>query len=732
MINHKAIPSIVFLSTYPPRECGIATFTQDLLNSCQIYLGKNVVCKVAALNFTSLDTYKYPKEVVWEIDQNSKKDHLNLANIVNKDTGISGVILQHEYGIFGGKEGVNILSFMENCKKPMLVTLHTILPEPTVHMNEVTTRIIDLATTIVVLTSTSKLLVEKIYPKSVGKVFVIPHGIHHIDFADSHESKVKLELNRHIILTTFGLLSRGKGIEYGIRALPKIIKKHPSVLYLILGETHPVILRNEGEKYRNKLLSLIKKLKLEKHVRFYDQYLSLPELFEFLKATDIYISTSINPNQAVSGTLSYALGTGRSVISTQFAQAKEIVTKDIGRLVPIKNSKMITTAVLDLLSDEKRLKQMNSNAYKSTRPMLWSNVAQEYISLLERLIIPEININHLKSMTDDFGLFQFAKYLKPNLDFGYTLDDNGRAAIVCSWLMKIKTIPELEKLLIIYLDFIKKCQKEDGSFINYLDYKEKSATSQNNIEDLEDCEMRTMWSLGEIISNRILSEEIRKKAENIFVLKFNNMKELKHLRSRAYAIKSFALLINTLPNYKEKFIKAIELYSNSLVESLKKHTKKSWYWFESHLSYNNGLLPESLLIAGTTTLNQAYTDEGLATLEFLIEKTFSNNVYYPIGQSDWYKNNKKRSEFDQQPEDPASMILLLSRAYKVTKNTEYIDLSDICFGWFLGKNSLNISLYDKISGGCYDGLHPNRANLNEGAESLVSYLMSNLTMRDLN
>ncbi len=374
-------PTIVFLSTYPPRECGIATFTQDLLCYSQKIPGFAFRYKVAAVNLSPLDTYKYPKEVEWEIDENSKRDYLNLAKTINDDN-ISGVILQHEYGIFGGIEGRKILFFMENCKKPVLVTFHTVIPNPEPIMKKVTEKIINLSQQVIVLTKKSKEIIEKVYPQSNGKIFIIPHGIHNVKFSLPSEFKEKLELKNRIVLSTFGLLSRNKGIKYLISALPSVIKKYPSLMYLILGETHPVIRRKEGEKYRLELAHLVKTLGLKNHVRFYDQYLSLSDLFEFLQATDIYISTSINPNQAVSGTLSYALGTGRPVISTDFNQAKEIVTPDIGKLVPIKNSQALTSALFDLLKDKKKLKYMAHNAYEKTRLMVWDRVAEEYTNLL--------------------------------------------------------------------------------------------------------------------------------------------------------------------------------------------------------------------------------------------------------------------------------------------------------------------------------------------------------------
>lgn len=724
---------IIFLGTYPPRECGIATFTQDLLYYSQKLLGRRALCRVAALNLTSLDTYKYPPEVAWEIDQNNKDEYISFAQTVNENAAITGIIIQHEYGIFGGVDGEDILSFMQYCKKPMIVTLHTVLPNPSEKMKEITTDIIKYAYTLVVLTQNSKEIIENLYPQARGKILVVPHGIHYSTFSTTTKFKSKLELDNHIILSTFGLLSRGKGIEYMLRALPKIIEKYPSVLYLILGETHPVVRRIEGEKYRIELSDLVTKLGLEKQVRFYDQYLNLPDLLEFLKATDIYISTSTNPNQAVSGTLSYALGSGRAVVSTNFAQATEIVSMQTGRLVPIRNSQALTAALLDLLSNEKRLKQMHLEAYKKTRPMLWSNVAKQYIDLLANTKVPLIKITHLLRMTDDFGLFQFASLNDPNKDFGYTLDDNARALIACSWLITQNYTKELEALIRIYLKFIETCQlkEKNGSFINYIRFQDRIPTIQNKEEDLEDSQARALWALSEIMCNATIPQAMRKKAKRMFITALAKGSQLTHLRARAFTIKSFALAQTVLPEKRAMLLAHIHNHADFLLHALNEKSSKSWFWFEENLNYNNALLSESLLIAGNITSNPAYTEKGIRSLRFLISKTFSSNMYMPIGHSQWYKNNKKRSDYDQQPEDPASMIIALVAAFIYTGDEMYKNLAKTCFSWFLGNNSLKKSLYDDDTGGCYDGIHPDRINQNQGAESLISYLMANILITKL-
>lgn len=722
MLKNK--PVVVFVGTYPPRECGVATFTQDLLHSSRQFLGSYITCKVAALNLSPLDSYVYPPEVGWQISQDNKKEYLDLAQTINANPLVSGIVLQHEYGIYGGEQGENILTFIEQVKKPILVTLHTVLPNPSSKMKEVTSEIIKHANIIVVLTHNSRKILEVVYPFAIGKVYVIPHGIHPTEFSSTTAAKKKLKLKDHTILSTFGLLSRGKGIEFVIKALPKVIEKYPKVQYLILGETHPAIRRSEGEAYRNELAKLVAQLDLKMHVKFYDQYLDLDDLLNFLKATDIYISSSINPDQAVSGTLSYALGTGRAVMSTQFAQAKEIVTPDIGRLVPILDSSAITHALTDLLSDEEKLHQMHQRAYDVTRTMLWSNVAKEYSDLLTQVVLPPINLGHLKKMTDEFGMFQFAQGKEPDKQFGYTLDDNARALIVSNQL-------HLPKYIALYLNFIEACQQPDGTFINYLSHGKRKQTPQNESEDLSDAHARAMWALSVVIVNKQLPRNIRSKAEKMFMMSIPHIQLHPHLRAKAFTIKALAITLDAFPTEKENLVSLISKMAESLAVSLKENTNDSWHWFEEHLGYNNAVLSESLLIAGAVLNSEELSRLGTSSLQFLISETFSTNMYAPIGHSNWYKRNEKRSYFDQQPEDPCSMILALTTAFKLTGYESYKNLAIKCFSWFIGNNSLHQSVYDFQTGGCYDGLHPDRVNLNQGAESLISYLLSRLAITQL-
>jgi hypothetical protein len=587
-------------------------------------------------------------------------------------------------------------------------------------MHWVTENVIESAQIVIVLTKNSKTILEHLYPRSIGKLHVIPHGVHPTPFSGTRPAKVKHNIEDSVVLSTFGLLSRGKGLEYVLKALPAVIEKHPNLLYLILGETHPVIRRKEGETYRHELSSLVNALQLENHVAFYDQYLSLTDLIGFLKATDIYVSTSINPHQAVSGTLSYALATGRAVVSTAFAQAKEIVSHDVGRLVPVKNSQAYSSALLELLAQPALLKKMHRKAYEVTRPMLWSRVASHYSRLLTRYVLPPLNLSHLKTMTDDVGLFQFATLAVPDKQFGYTLDDNARALVIVSRLNH----PSLP----VYLNFIGLCQKRDGSFINYIDHSGTTAAAQNQNEDLEDATSRAMWALSEVMGNGQISISLRNQANRMYVKGLPHACTFLHLRSAALLIKSLAKVITSNPEKQKELQLIIASKANMLLEALTQNSVKSWHWFDTYLGYNNAVVPEALLIAGQVTGNTRLTAGGLKSLHFLIGKTFSSNRYMPIGHSQWYINEETRSTFDQQPEDPASMIQALITAYELTHDKIYKNLSNTCFSWFLGNNSLHLPLYNYEDGGCHDGLHPDRVNLNQGAESLVSYLLSRLAV----
>jgi glycosyltransferase involved in cell wall biosynthesis len=463
MSNKADSTWIVYLSTFPPRECGIGTFTQDLTTTIDQTFSPRIKSRIIALNTSKSDFHSYPSKVFHQIDQTDPNSYKTAGNIVNKTSKIKCVNIQHEYGIHGGEWGENILHFLKTVTKPKVITMHTVLPDPDPKAKQVTIEMLSLVDAVIVLTNQAKEILVNIHGIDAHKILVIPHGIHPVNFSLPNKHKSKLKLRGKTVLSTFGLLSRGKGIEYVIKSLPPVVEKYHNLLYLVIGETHPVVRREEGENYRRELMNLVKELNITDNVRFYDRYLSLNEIIQFLQATDIYVSTSLNPNQTVSGTLSYALGTGRAVVSTAFSQAKESITPDIGLLVDFNSPESYTEAFLNLLQDKEKRQEMHFQAFSKTRNMLWSNVALSYMNLFSFLVpeisaeeknLPEINLSHVRHMTDSFGMFQFAKLTHPDPNSGYTIDDNARALIAAAKVYQnTRNYPSLH-LVETYLRFI--------------------------------------------------------------------------------------------------------------------------------------------------------------------------------------------------------------------------------------------------------------------------------------
>lgn len=745
-------PCILYVSTFPPRECGIATFTQDLTNAIDKEFSPGVKSRILAMNENQTEIYNYAPKAIMQICEDEMEDYLLKAKEINRLSGIKLINIQHEYGIFGGDWGNYLLPFMEMIKKPIIVTMHTVLPRPDDKLKKITQTIADKARGIVVMTNNASSILEREYGVRKSKIYVIPHGVHHIAFPSKVNAKKRLSLSGKIVLSTFGMLNRDKGIEYAIRALPKIIKKYPNLLYLILGATHPVVRKNEGEQYRNKLKKLITKLKLQNHIKFYDKYLALSELIEFLKATDVYLSPSLNPLQAVSGTISYALSCACPIIATQSLYAKEIINHERGILVGFRNYKEIGKALSKILADKKARREMEKNAYFFSRHMTWQNVALSYFKTFNNFAkivprtqdkLPTVNLNHLKTLTDGFGVIQFAIHTKPDLNSGYCLDDNARAMLACLIIYQNRPGQNSLDLINIYLKFIRFVQKSNGQFYNFVSRHkiviDKSAS--------EDSLGRTIWALGYSFTVKGLPPILIKQACAIFKKASHGLERLQSCRAMAFAIigLSYALksgmetspLNNHSGEQSKLYLKQLKTLANKLVKKYnrqvaKPHNKaKKWFWFEDFLTYSNYKLLESLFCAFEATGNKVYLKIAEKGLNFLAPISFEKNFFSPIGQDGWYFRDGKRAYFDQQPEDTASAVEALVKAFEVTKKPDYAKQAKIAFEWFLGKNYLNQMIYDEATGGCYDGLGKNSINFNQGAESTISYLLARLMIEKI-
>jgi len=723
--------NILYISTFPPRECGIATFTQDLTAAFNKKFNPIVRTQVCALNELPTSIYNYEASVVNQIAATELENYVFLAQKINESKAIKLVNIQHEFGIFGGKWGDYIIPFLQALEKPAVVTFHSVIPNPEESLKRVVKKITAESKAIVVMNKISQKILTEYYNVPQYKIFYIPHGIPQVTYEQSKPYKQQLGLEDKIVISTFGLINKNKGIEYAIRALPKVIKKFPNIVYLVIGETHPNVRKVDGEKYRNFLQKEVKKLGLKDNVKFYNKYISLEEIIRFLKATDLYMSTPIDPNQSVSGTLSYALGVGRPVVSTPTQYAKYIINKNNGVFVDFRSPSQISKAVIKILSNEKALKSMAAKAYKETRKMIWPNVAESYFKLYQKLIkieeeknkLPEIKFDHIIRLTDDFGIIQHARYSNPEKRFGYSLDDVARVLIACSMHYKNNPSLQLEKLMQTYINFIIFCQRKNGTFANIVSSKkEKDRTTE------EDVQGRTLWSLGYVIAQDYLPEKIKKKALESFKKALPLLENIKAPRSIAFAINGLYFYLKSYPNSKLKH--KMKSLADLLTELYEKNASYNWYWFEDCLTYSNSKLPEALFLAYDLLNNKKYLDIAQSSLEFLDSITFGSDYYSPIGQKGWYFRHKERSYFDQQPEDTATMVQTKIAAFKITKNKKYLQDALKAFQWFLGKNHLGLMVYDEVTGGCHDGLGKHDLNLNEGAESSICYLMARLLFED--
>lgn len=723
---------VIHVSSYPPRACGIATFTKDITSALDAKFNPAVKSRIVALNDNPTAIYNYTDKVTGEINSNEIAKYVELAREINHNPDVKVVNLQHEFGLYGGNWGDYIIPFLQVIEKPVVTTFHTAVPDPEDDLKTIVQTIVDKSRAVIVMNALSKDILKNDYQINEQKIRLVPHGIPQTAFEPSDKYKTELGLEGKTVLTTFGLLSPNKGIQYAIRALPEVIKKFPNIIYVVVGATHPNIVREKGEVYRNSLVAEVQKLGLENHVKFYNKYLDLDELTKYLKATDVYISPATDEGQSVSGTLSYAMGFGRPVVATASSYAQFLVTPQTGVLVPVKNPSALTKALTELLADDKKIKWMSKEAYEHTRPMTWPNVATSYFNLYQEFAdleaeddkLPEMKLDHLRRMTDSFGIFHFAKYSKPEKRYGYSLDDNARALVVVAKAYQTQPDPELEKLMNVYLSFIKFTQRPNGKFANIVTYqKVKDATAD------EDVQGRAVWALGYVARAENLPEEIRSKAEKILLKTINFLPKLTSPRAIAFAMTGLYFYLKE--NSKPSLLKTFNKMADAQVAQYQEFASEDWHWFEDQLTYSNSKLAESLFYAYDLTKNATYLDVAKKTLKFLKQITFEKDHYMPIGQNGWYFRNKKRAYFDQQPEETSTMVETKVVAYKTTGDKQYLKDALRVFNWFLGKNHLGQMVYDEATGGCYDGVGQYAINLNQGAESTISYLLARLALEEV-
>jgi glycosyltransferase involved in cell wall biosynthesis len=692
------IRKIAFLGDYLPRKCGIATFTSDLLGAVAAEYPQNQCFAVPVNDLES--GYEYPDVVRFEIEEQDLPSYQRAADFLN--IGNADVVcVQHEFGIFGGLAGSHVLALLRELKMPVVTTLHTVLREPNAEQRRVMQELIARSTRLVVMAERGRQMLQEIYQAPPAKIDLIHHGIPDIPFVDPNYYKDQFGVEGRQVLLTFGLLSPNKGIEHVLNALPQILAEFPDVVYIVLGATHPNELREQGEAYRLSLERLAKKNKVGKNVIFYNRFVEIDELKEFIGAADLYITPYLNEAQITSGTLAYTFGAGKAVISTPYWHAAELLAGERGALVPFADAQAIAREVTGLLRDDTRRHAMRKNAYKLGREMIWSNVARLYMQSFEQARLeggvlsrksfatktldqqprelPELRLDHLSRMTDSTGMFQHAIYTVPNFSHGYCTDDNARAFILAVLLDELQEEPDrVRTLATTYAAFMNHAfDPKTKRFHNHMSFDRRWLDEQGS----EDSHARALWALGVSVG---------------------------HSSHRSFQIMAGELFAQALPSV----------------------TEPDWPWFEEELTYDNAKLAHALIVSGRATGQKAVFERGLQALRWLAElQTSENGHLRPIGSNGFYRRDGPRAHFDQQPIEAQAMLSACLEAYRTTADTFWYQHAQRAFDWFLGWNDLGLEVYSTSTGGCRDALHVDRVNRNQGAESTLAFLLALTEMK---
>ncbi len=738
---------VSFVSTYPPRQCGIATFCSDLQSSIkQLYGnsensgGEQGDFEIIALNKAN-ETYNYDREVSFHIRDQYLKDYQRAADFINLSPA-DAVSIQHEYGIFGGQDGSYINYLLAGLKKPAITTLHTVLEEPTPGQKQTMIRICEQSAAVVVMAWAAVDILKRVYNVAEEKILLIPHGTPDVPFLDSSYYKDQFQAEGRKLLLTFGLLSPSKGLEYSIEAMEEVVQHHPEALYIILGATHPEVKRLYGEEYRHKLEKMVLDKGLEKNVTFYNQFVSLERLVQFLVATDVYLTPYLVREQITSGTLAYALACGKAVVSTPYIYAEELLADDRGCLVPFCDSREMAGAITRLLDDESLRNRMRKNSYQYGRQMIWKEVARNYgtafeqaclnfgdkfaqssqgTEVTEKAILPEVNLKHLSAFTDDTGLLQHAVFSVPDRNYGYCTDDNARGLIAAVMHWRLFKDEAINPLLKTYLGFLYHAFNEKKARMrNFMAY------NRSWLEEVgsEDSHGRAVWALGYTIThppnnaylglaNRLFKEIIRT--------------PLSFTSPRAWAFSAIGAQYYLRRFGGDTQVRRIlaEL-GEKLLMLFRRNATEDWYWCEDIVAYENARLSQALIVCGSYLDHEEMFETGSKSLKWLVEiQTNPEGGHLSlVGNDGWYERGGQKARFDQQALDAAALVEACYQAFAITGSDYWFRTMEWAFNWFFGSNDLHQPLYEYSSGGCYDGLQPAGVNQNQGGESVVSLLLA--------
>jgi glycosyltransferase involved in cell wall biosynthesis len=746
--SNAGLPSrIAVIGNYLPRQCGIATFTTDLCDAISSECGS---AKLFAVPVNDTESgYDYPSRVRLALAQDDLSSYEQAADFLNF-ANFDLVCLQHEYGIFGGPAGSHILALLRRLKMPAITTLHTVLREPNPDQRRVMEEIAALSDRLIVMSQLSSQILQEVFKVPGRKIDMVPHGVPDLPFLDPNFFKECFDVEGKAVLLTFGLLSPNKGIENVIQALPHILSRHKNVVYIVAGATHPHILRREGDHYRESLQALAKEIGVESSVFFHNRFASPSEMAEFIGAADIYITPYRYEAQVVSGTLAYALGAGKAIISTPYWHAIELLDDRRGALVPFQDPEAIARKTVELLDTPAIRHAMRKRAYLYSREMVWKKVAQGYMNsfaqarsdrmqsprvsaadgMLEKSLnrLPALNLDHLHRLTDDTGMLQHATFAVPNYSEGYTTDDNARALTLTVLLEQLgQTEPrEIHDLASRYLAFLGHAlNSANGRFRNFLSY----ARVWGEVEGSEDSHGRALWALGTVLG-RSRDQALRGAAGRLFEMAVPAVLAFNSPRAWAFAVLGIEEYLNSFSGDRDAQ-RVGSVLAKRLVDNYNGNQSPDWRWFENVLAYSNARLPQAALIAGSRNLNHEMIAIGLGALNWLseVQRDAEQDHFVPIGSQGFYRKGDARARFDQQPVEAGGAVSACLAAYRITGDDRWRKEAWSIFNWFLGSNDLGIAMYDPITGGCRDGLHPERVNENQGAESTLAFLMAQVEMR---
>ena len=729
-----------------PRRCGIATFTTDLQQAIATSRPNLETCIVAMTDHGQ--AYDYPPAVAFQIKDDNIEEYLRAADFLNAGR-FDTVCLQHEFGIFGGEAGAHILVLLSRLSMPVVTTFHTVLAKPTANQRTVMERIVEASSKVVVMANKGRDLLRSVYQVPDDKIEVIAHGIPDVAYVGPDAAKAKLGFGGKSVILTFGLLSPNKGIEVMIDAMPSILKRRADAAYVVLGATHPNLVRDQGEAYRESLMARVRTLGVEDHVVFLDQFVDRATLLEFISMCDVYVTPYLNEAQMTSGTLAYSFGLGKPVVSTPYWHARELLADGRGVLVPFGNAEAIGSEIAELLTDDARRQAMCKRAYAVSRTMTWERAAERYVSAFENArqghwlkvvarsdtasleprspAAPDMQIGHFLSMCDDTGVFQHAVHSVPDRSHGYCVDDNARAMLLACALNSPGEQPLSEVLTARFAAFVQHAWNPDtGRFRNFMGFNRTWLEASGS----EDSHARTLWALGETARSDATPSR-RQWAVALFAEALSTVETFRSPRAWAFTLLGLGAYCAVAPDD----LHAQEIrhsLADRLMSCLASVETPDWVWFEEGLAYDNARLPQALMMTGAATQTPEYVQAGLRSLRWLMTRqTTPAGHFRPVGTAGFGELRQLPRAFDQQPVEATATIAACLTAWRADGDAEWKALATRAFTWFLGSNDLSVALVDPHTGSCRDGLHPDRANENRGGESVVCYLLGLAEIRQL-